>query len=102
MSLPARKTSIKGKLIKPKDIRLSMQDRFRQAIRTGLRLIPCGIGSAIDTAYFGTIEARRVKKTEAFLAELAKEIQRVEDAKVDHSTPLSIRIPTLVNKHYPP
>ena len=43
---------------------LTPREQVVIALRAGLQLIPHGIGSALDAGYFGTLEARRLKRIE--------------------------------------
>jgi|SRR3989339_435443 len=61
------------------DIPLTMQEKFSRAVRTGLQAVPYGIGSAIVEAVFGTIDERRRKKIEAFIRNLAEDIEILKD-----------------------
>ena len=60
--------------------RLPTYERITHAIRTGLQLIPFGIGSAIDTWYFGSIEARKLARVETWLTELSGDLARLQES----------------------
>jgi len=56
---------------------LTHRKAFIQVLRTGLRLLPHGIGSAIDFGYFGSIEARRSKRMEQLVKELRDDLENL-------------------------
>jgi len=56
-----------------------MRDKVIAAVRSGLQLLPFGIGGAIDQGYFGTADEKRLRRIEAFLEELSKDL-----ASFDH------------------
>jgi hypothetical protein len=57
---------------------LSMKDKLVATLRGLMQILPAGVGGAIDQWYFGTIDERRLKKIEAFLESVGKDLRRVE------------------------
>jgi len=44
-----------------------------------MQLIPFGIGSCIESAYFGSADDRRISRLEKFIEEVAEEMKKVKD-----------------------
>lgn len=56
---------------------MSGAELWIRTLRTCLQLIPYGIGSALDSAVFGTADDLRLKRLESFLTSLAQDIRQV-------------------------
>jgi hypothetical protein len=54
-----------------------MQESLVAALKAALQLVPYGIGSSMAEAFFGTIDARRLKRAEQFLDSFAQDIRRL-------------------------
>ncbi len=61
------------------EVVLSAGERIAIAVRSGLQLIPFGVGSAIETWYFGTIDARRLKRIDEWISVLKTDLGLLED-----------------------
>jgi len=66
-----------------RNLALTPREAFIQVVRTGLQLLPLGIGSAFDSAYFDTIEAKRSKRMEQVVKELRDDLERLSRHDLD-------------------
>lgn len=62
---------------------LSHVERWTRVLRAGLHLFPFGIGSAVESGYFGTIDERRLKRLEEFLTALSDDLRSLHQHVVN-------------------
>jgi len=57
---------------------LNRTEKWVRALRAGLQLLPLGIGSFIESGYFGTIDDRRTNRLEKFIASIASDLRALQ------------------------
>ncbi len=77
------------------ELKLSPDEKMSLAIQSGLQLLPCGIGGAISSIYFGVKQKKRFKRIERFYSEIAQELK---DYKENTLREIMDRINLLTNQ----
>ncbi|MDI6852381.1 MAG: hypothetical protein QME75_02085 [Deltaproteobacteria bacterium] len=61
------------------DDKLTPRDKIEIAFQAGLQLIPCGLGGALSSIYFGIKQEKRFKRIELFYSEVANELIKLKE-----------------------